>query len=129
MKSLLYVWGPLILFTWFGLHSDLLTFGEQHPGIVHLGGVESGGTFALVHEETYQCDESGTNCVLVKEEDSFSEVSGLEMEEQPIEYRDGLSSTYNKTKQPGLTKYTNITMKRPSSFNWSKLKFEFNATE
>jgi hypothetical protein len=126
MKTWLIVGGPLILFTGFALHSDLLTFGKQHPGIVHLGGVERGGTFALVHEETYQCDENGANCVLVEENTEFSEVAGLELEEQPIEYRDGASKQYNKTKQPGIPKFTNIVMRRPTNFDWKTLRFEFD---
>lgn len=42
----------------------------------------------------------------------FTEVSGLEFETEVIEYREGSYKSYNKTKQPGLTKYTNITLKR-----------------
>lgn len=125
MKTWLLVGGPLILFTGFVLHSDLLTFGTQHPGVVHIGGAEQGGTFMVEHQETYQCDEYGENCVLVDEKTEFSEVAGLEIEEQPIEYREGIGSDYNKTKQPGIPKYTNITMKRPSGFSWSNWKFMF----
>ena len=42
----------------------------------------------------------------------FTEVSGLDFETEVIEYREGSSITYNKSKQPGLTKYSNITLKR-----------------
>ena len=42
----------------------------------------------------------------------FTEVSGLDVETEPIEYRHGESPQYHKTKQPGLTKYSNITLKR-----------------
>jgi phage tail-like protein len=42
----------------------------------------------------------------------FTEISGLDFETEVIEYREGNSPTYNKTKQPGMTKYANITMKR-----------------
>jgi len=42
----------------------------------------------------------------------FTEVSGLDFETEVIEYREGNSKKYNKTKQPGLTKYSNITFKR-----------------
>jgi len=42
----------------------------------------------------------------------FTEVSGLDVETEPIEYRHGKSQQYHKTKQPGLTKYSNITLKR-----------------
>jgi phage tail-like protein len=42
----------------------------------------------------------------------FTEVSGLDFETEVIEYREGNAKTYNKTKQPGLTKYSDITFKR-----------------
>jgi phage tail-like protein len=42
----------------------------------------------------------------------FTEVSGLDFETEVIEYREGSSPTYNKTKQPGLTKFSNVTLKR-----------------
>ena len=42
----------------------------------------------------------------------FTEVSGLDFETEVIEYREGSSPVYHKTKQPGLTKYANITLKR-----------------
>lgn len=42
----------------------------------------------------------------------FTEVSGLDFETEVIEYREGSNPTYHKSKQPGLTKYTNITLKR-----------------
>ncbi|MBU2940516.1 phage tail protein [Lacinutrix sp. C3R15] len=42
----------------------------------------------------------------------FSEVSGLDFETEVIEYRSGNSKSYYKTKQPGLTKYSDVTLKR-----------------
>jgi phage tail-like protein len=42
----------------------------------------------------------------------FTEVSGLEAETEVIEYREGSNKLYHKNKQPGLTKYSNITLKR-----------------
>lgn len=42
----------------------------------------------------------------------FTEVSGLDVETEVIEYRHGQSPEYNKIKMPGLRKYTNITLKR-----------------
>lgn len=42
----------------------------------------------------------------------FTEVSGLDFETEVIEYREGNSFKYSKSKQPGLTKYSNITLKR-----------------
>lgn len=42
----------------------------------------------------------------------FTEVTGLSVETEVIEYRHGASKEYNKTKQPGLQKYGDITLKR-----------------
>jgi phage tail-like protein len=42
----------------------------------------------------------------------FSEVSGLNIENKVIEYRDGVSPEYSKIKMPGMREYSNITMKR-----------------
>lgn len=42
----------------------------------------------------------------------FTEVTGLDFETEVIEYREGNLPTYNKTKQPGLTKYTDVVLKR-----------------
>ncbi|RPD38905.1 phage tail protein [Chitinophaga barathri] len=44
----------------------------------------------------------------------FTEVSGLDVQTDPIEYRDGASPEYVKTKMPGMQKFSNITMKRGS---------------
>lgn len=43
---------------------------------------------------------------------AFSEVTGLNIEAQVIEYRDGLSPEFSTIKMPGLKKYGNITLKR-----------------
>lgn len=145
MKSLLYVGGPLVLFLGFSLWSDAITFGEQAPGMVHFGGQ------AIVQQDTYMCDEGGGNCVLVdstievkeakdthiqsgvsqsanyrleEQHTGFSDVSGLEIEQEAIEYRDGSEPTYVR-KQPGLQKYANITMRRPTGFDWTSWKFIF----
>lgn len=42
----------------------------------------------------------------------FTEITGLSAETSVIEYREGNSKTYNLTKQPGLTKYSNVTLVR-----------------
>jgi phage tail-like protein len=42
----------------------------------------------------------------------FSEVSGLDIETEVIEYRDGVMPEYSKLKMPGMQKYGNITLKR-----------------
>lgn len=42
----------------------------------------------------------------------FTEISGLCMETEVIEYREGHNPKYSKIKMPGLQKFSNITMKR-----------------
>src|SRR4030042_4787290 len=42
----------------------------------------------------------------------FSEVSGLSIDQQVIEYRDGLSPDFSTIKMPGIRKFGNITLKR-----------------
>ena len=58
-------------------------------------------------------DPKGVDYETAGSKGGFSEVGGLELENDPIEYRDGSSGEYNKTKQPGLPKYTNINGPRP----------------
>jgi len=54
----------------------------------------------------------------------FTEVSGLSMEHEVIEYREGSSPDFSATKMPGLRKFGNITLKRGiiqndnDFFNW-----------
>ncbi|KAA9347810.1 MULTISPECIES: phage tail protein [Larkinella] len=54
----------------------------------------------------------------------FSEVTGLNVETDVIEYREGASPEYHKIKMPGLQKFPNITLKRGTFkadnefFNW-----------
>lgn len=54
----------------------------------------------------------------------FTEVTGLTIENEVIEYREGNSPEYNKVKMPGLHKFGNITLKRGvfandnDYFNW-----------
>lgn len=43
---------------------------------------------------------------------SFQEVSGLEVEAQPIEYRHGDSPEFSTISMPGLKKSGNVTMKK-----------------
>jgi len=43
---------------------------------------------------------------------SFQEVSGLDVDAQPIEYRHGDSPAFSVIKMPGIKKYGNITMKK-----------------
>ncbi|RCR69473.1 phage tail protein [Larkinella punicea] len=42
----------------------------------------------------------------------FSEVTGLNVETDVIEYREGASPEFHKIKMPGLQKFPNITLKR-----------------
>lgn len=55
---------------------------------------------------------------------AFTEVSGLDVETEVIEYREGSSPEYSKIKMPGMQKYSNITLKRGTFkgdndyFNW-----------
>jgi phage tail-like protein len=42
----------------------------------------------------------------------FTEVSGLDVETEVIEYRQGASPEYHKIKMPGMQKFSNITLKR-----------------
>ncbi|HTE13211.1 MAG TPA: phage tail protein [Chitinophagaceae bacterium] len=42
----------------------------------------------------------------------FSEVSGLDVSTDIIEYREGSSPEYHKIKMPGMQKFSNITLKR-----------------
>lgn len=45
---------------------------------------------------------------------SFQEVSGLDVEAQPIEYRHGDSAVFSTLKMPGLRKFGNVTLKKGS---------------
>ena len=42
----------------------------------------------------------------------FQEVSGLDFETEPIEYRHGNSMTFSTIKMPGLMKYGDVTLKK-----------------
>ena len=43
---------------------------------------------------------------------SFQEISGLDVEAQPIEYRHGDSPVFSKIKMPGMVQSGNVTMKK-----------------
>lgn len=53
----------------------------------------------------FQVDWGGTKI-------GFTEVSGLDVETEIVEYRHGASPEYSKIKMPGLQKFSNITLKR-----------------
>ncbi|MBZ4043744.1 MULTISPECIES: phage tail protein [Flavobacterium] len=55
----------------------------------------------------FSVDWGGTNI-------GFTEVSGLDVETEVIEYRQGASPEYSKIKMPGMQKFSNITLKRGS---------------
>jgi len=65
----------------------------------------------------FQVEWSGTKI-------GFTEVSGLDVETEIVEYRDGASPEYSKIKMPGMQKFGNITLKRGTFqsdnefFNW-----------
>lgn len=42
----------------------------------------------------------------------FTEVTGLDIQVEAIEYREGSSPEYSKIKQPGMHKFSNLTLKR-----------------
>jgi phage tail-like protein len=46
------------------------------------------------------------------EESSFQEVSGLDLEAQPIEYKRGNSNVFTPIKMPGIQKAGNVTLKK-----------------
>ncbi len=48
---------------------------------------------------------------------AFQEVSGLDTEAQPVEYRHGNSPKFSTIKMPGITKSSNVTMKRGTFVN------------
>ncbi len=50
---------------------------------------------------------------LTKENEiGFTEVTGLDYQIDPIEYRDGRDPNLSKVKMPGLRKFSNVTLKR-----------------
>ena len=53
----------------------------------------------------FELEWGGTNI-------GFTEVSGLDVETEIIEYRAGDQKTYSKLKMPGMQKFGNITLKR-----------------
>lgn len=53
----------------------------------------------------FQVDWSGNKI-------GFTEVTGLDITTEVIEYRDGASPEYSKIKMPGQRKFSNITLKR-----------------
>ncbi|WP_147676400.1 phage tail protein [Algibacter pacificus] len=58
----------------------------------------------------FSVDWAGTNI-------GFTEVSGLDVETELIEYRHGASPDYSKIKMPGMQKFSNITLKRGTFAN------------
>ncbi|HCE58269.1 MAG TPA: phage tail protein [Prolixibacteraceae bacterium] len=54
----------------------------------------------------------------------FTEVTGLDVETEVVEYREGSSPEYSKIKMPGMQKFGNLTLKRGTFasdkdyFNW-----------
>lgn len=59
----------------------------------------------------------------------FTEVSGLDMEREVIEYRQGSSPDYSKIKMPGLKKFSNLTLKRGTFKNNNEYFEWFNSIQ
>jgi phage tail-like protein len=121
-------------------------FSKKHEGIEHEGGVEKGGTFMQPAKKIPEYiktvfgywsdgDVSDTEIAtslgfLVNEgiirTPTFSEISGLEIDEQDIDYRDE-SEDITVRKMPGIPKYSEITLKRGTisvineAQEWNKL--------
>lgn len=110
MKLALIIGGPLILAIAFAVWSGILVFGKI-DGLEHRAGTEPGGTF-----ETEE--QSG----------GFSDMSGLEIEQEPIEYREGSEPTHVR-KLNGLTKYANVTLRWPTGFDTGNWKFIFDESK
>lgn len=60
---------------------------------------------------------------------SFREISGLDIEIQPIEYRHGDSPSFSSLKMSGLKKGTNVVLKKGVFKNDNKLFNWFNQTK
>jgi phage tail-like protein len=58
---------------------------------------------------------------------SFQEISGLEVETQPIEYRHGDSPVFSTIKMPGIAKFGNVTMKKGTFVNDNNFWTWYNA--
>ena len=58
----------------------------------------------------------------------FTEVTGLDMQTEVIEYREGSSKEYHKVKMPGMQKFSNLTFKRGTMKNDSDFYKWINAT-
>ena len=58
----------------------------------------------------------------------FTEASGLDIETEVIEYRDGASPEYHKIKMPGMRKFSNITLKRGYFQSDNEFYIWFNTT-
>ncbi len=58
----------------------------------------------------------------------FTEVTGLDIQVEAIEYREGSSPEYSKIKMPGMQKYSNITLKRGSMLGDSDFYKWINTT-
>jgi phage tail-like protein len=57
----------------------------------------------------------------------FTEVTGLDMQAEVIEYREGSSPEASKLKMPGLKKYGNVTLKRGTMATDSEFYAWFNS--
>lgn len=60
---------------------------------------------------------------------SFQEVSGLDTETQPIEYRHGDNKLFSTIKMPGISKSGNVTLKKGIFVNDNKFWIWYDAIE
>ncbi len=70
--------------------------------------------------ETYPIPKFHFGVNFGETEFNCTEVTGLDFEREVIEYRGGGDEVYHKSKQPGLSKYSNITVKRGTFEDKSK---------
>jgi phage tail-like protein len=59
----------------------------------------------------------------------FQEVSGLDVQAQPIEYRHGNSPQFSVIKMPGIKKFSDVTMKKGVFKNDNQILDWFNQTK
>ena len=71
-----------------------------------------GSEMCIRDRSTWPLAKFHFNVKIGGEEVAFQEVSGLDMESEPLEYRAGNSPQFWKVKMPGMKKFSNITLKK-----------------
>lgn len=125
MNKILIIGGPLVvvLAAWFLVASGVVVFGEVPNEIDYQVDVQTGETSTAEEQQPTGYSQSA-NYRLEEQSTGFADVNGLSFEQESIEYRDGTEAA-SKTKQPGLTKFTNITVRRPKGVDWENWRFVF----